>query len=98
MSVSHKHTPLDTFIAKGRDVSQEWLEKAKAGMLGAGGEDRQGLIMADEVTYTAKAAEEDSDTDVSEANGDSQHTSVQERRREIERTSTEEEPGWARLE
>lgn len=96
-SVSHKHRPLDSIISRGRDVSHDWLEKARSGVLGTGGEDRQGLISADEVAFTAKTSKENgSESGDSEPDG-GERQSVQERRRELDRIRTEEEPGWARL-
>lgn len=96
-SVSHRPAPLDSIISRGRGVSHEWLEKARAGMLGGTRDDRHSLIAADEVAYTAKTAEEDGNNSEDSETADVQHRSVQDRRRELERIRTEEEPGWARL-
>lgn len=67
-------------------------------MMGTAREDRQGLISADEVAYTARVADEveDLDSDSSD-DADAAAKSVRDRRRALERIQTEGEAGWARL-
>lgn len=96
-SVSYKHMQLDTLFLKGRDASQEWLDKARAGRQGAQREERQGLITADEVAITAEVADEDGhESDISDS-GNVGSISRQDRWGELERKRTEEEAGWTRL-
>lgn len=88
---------LDTLFLKGRDASQEWLDKARAGRQGAQREERQGLITADEVAITAEVADEDGhESDISDS-GNVGSISRQDRWGELERKRTEEEAGWTRL-
>jgi hypothetical protein len=100
-------------LSKGKDVSQEWLEKARAGMIAANQaasgtsykpEERESLIGSQ--MRTGSHAQDTIDSarpaDEDEASGsDSEVThqkTVQERRRELERLRTDNELGWARLE
>lgn len=89
---------LETLLSKSRDVSQEWLDKARAGMQGMQGVERQGLIAADEVTFTAKVSEESGPDSDNSDREDPDHSSKQDFWGEIERKKTEQEVGWARLE
>lgn len=97
-SVAHRHTPLENLLSKGRDVSHEWLEKARSTSFGAAREDRQGLISADEVAYTAKVLDDNSNQSDDSDRDSVEGSTARDRRRERERIRTEEEPGWARLE
>ncbi|CAD6580095.1 MAG: hypothetical protein CYPHOPRED_001086 [Cyphobasidiales sp. Tagirdzhanova-0007] len=97
--------PIDLFLTKGRDVSMEWLERARAGMMAANApgvgsarsaEDRQSLIGSDgrERAKLGDAAKPAEDADASESDSELLQTkTVQERKRELERL----QPGWARL-
>lgn len=103
--------PIDALLSKGKDVSQEWLEKARAGMIAANQaasgsyrpEEKESLI-GSHVREGSKAGDTmDSaiPAEADEASGSDSEVahqkSVQERRRELERLRTDNELGWARL-